>query len=593
MPSACTLQVEIGGTLHEVEMFQLRPDQKEIADSPARFKIINCGRRYGKSTLVAYMALCCFFSGGSVAWVVPDYKNARAPWKLMLKVLAPLIRKKVVVHHKNDKTISIPGTDAFIALYTKKNIDSVVGQPFHLLVVDEAAQFTKEEIEVNLRPCLSDVYGDMVMPSTPRGKNYYYEYYMRGQQELAHGVPNPQYDREYQSWMRPSEMNPNPFIRKEVEMAARTVNKITYLQEYKAEFLNEGGEVFGNITACIKGNEPVYEPEPFANYLLVADPGRSTDPLEIGIFDIRQRRLVHLERHENMPHPQQYNRLEELISYWRPIKTVIEVNRGRETIEQLRLRGHIVDEFLMDRETKQQAVDKLAAAMEHGSIRLLDDPVLKHQLEIYQSLRSRRTGLFSYTAPDGEHDDAVVVCMIGLMAIDQMSGSQLYSVTDCQQIPLPLSTGTLVGFASFSSASAAVAIMGVYRGHLHLYDLIDATVDSSSITSAIEKYPLVAFGLDRSNHILFYSGWNEWVARRMSVVGEKVPELRLVSRSNDVAARVISQTQGVLANRNLTIEPEVSNSRIWRDLLNPESLSSDAIAGALELLKAYGHLAAA
>ena len=49
----------------------LRLTQRKIADHPARFKVVSCGRRWGKTTLGLALAVKYALDGKRVWWVAP------------------------------------------------------------------------------------------------------------------------------------------------------------------------------------------------------------------------------------------------------------------------------------------------------------------------------------------------------------------------------------------------------------------------------------------------------------------------------------------------------------------------------------------
>jgi len=57
--------------------------------------------------------------------------------------------------------------------------------------------------------------------------------------------------------------------------------------------------------------------------------------------------------------------------------------------------------------TKQAIIQGLQNAFENGAIRVLDDAVLVGELLSFESKRNA-SGSFSYSAPDGMHDDTVM-----------------------------------------------------------------------------------------------------------------------------------------------------------------------------------------
>jgi hypothetical protein len=58
----------------------LRYDQRRIAARPSRFKVVACGRRWGKTTLGIAMAVHHALDGARVWWVAPTYHHSLHPW---------------------------------------------------------------------------------------------------------------------------------------------------------------------------------------------------------------------------------------------------------------------------------------------------------------------------------------------------------------------------------------------------------------------------------------------------------------------------------------------------------------------------------
>jgi len=87
---------------------------------------------------------------------------------------------------------------------------------------------------------------------------------------------------------------------------------------------------------------------------------------------------------------------------------IVESNSiGRPVIDELVARGLNIVPFLTTSATKQGIIQNLQSAFENGQILVLDDPVLVGELLSFESKRNA-SGSFSYSAPDGMHDDCVM-----------------------------------------------------------------------------------------------------------------------------------------------------------------------------------------
>ena len=84
----------------------LHPKQMEVYSDPHRFRILCCGRRWGKSWMCAYIVIVHALSQkDSVLWIVsPIYPQTAIIWDMIKKFLPEeFIRKKL----ESDKMIEL------------------------------------------------------------------------------------------------------------------------------------------------------------------------------------------------------------------------------------------------------------------------------------------------------------------------------------------------------------------------------------------------------------------------------------------------------------------------------------------------------
>ena len=53
------------------------PAQTQVAASPARFRVLVAGRRFGKTMLGTFECMNAAVNGGRAWWVAPTYKQAQ------------------------------------------------------------------------------------------------------------------------------------------------------------------------------------------------------------------------------------------------------------------------------------------------------------------------------------------------------------------------------------------------------------------------------------------------------------------------------------------------------------------------------------
>ena len=69
--------------------------QHQIASDTHRFRVINCGRRFGKTTLaVEEIKGFALAKNSRIAYIAPTYQQARdIAWAMLVKELKPIIIK--------------------------------------------------------------------------------------------------------------------------------------------------------------------------------------------------------------------------------------------------------------------------------------------------------------------------------------------------------------------------------------------------------------------------------------------------------------------------------------------------------------------
>lgn len=384
-----------------VTLPQLHSQQRLIWDDPARFQVVSAGRRFGKSRLASLRCVVAAMQGRRAWWVFPSYPMAAVGWR-MLKRLA--VQIPGVVMREVDRLIEFPSGGA-VQIRSADNPDSLRGESLDELIMDEAAFMREEAWTEALRPTLSDRKGRAVFISTPKGRNWFWRAWQLGQSG----------DPEWKSWQFPT--TSNPYIDPaEVEAARRNLPERIFAQEYLAEFIEDGGGVFRRVMeAATAEQEDV--PDEHAEYLMGVDWGKLDDFTVLAVLNTTARRLVYLDRFNQIDYSFQLGRLQALYNRFRPVSIIAESNSmGEPLIEQLRRLGMPVQAFATTNASKTAAIEGLALAFEQGALSILNDPVLVGELLAYEMERLPG-GLIRYGAPAGMHDDTVMALALAWSGI--------------------------------------------------------------------------------------------------------------------------------------------------------------------------------
>lgn len=236
----------------------LHPGQSAIYNSPARFKVVAAGRRFGKSHLAALtlgveaLRTASERSGvpltteHGVYYIAPTFDQAkRIMWPKLRELLGyertgGLIRNENTndgwIELVNGRRIYIKGAD---------NENSLRGIGLSYVVLDEYADMKPNVWLEIIEPALMDVEGGALFIGTPKGKNHFHKLFMQalGYSWTPPGTPDSPYPLYEAFHFRSSD---NPFLnerelRRMLSADDRPLDVVR--QEIEASFISGGGAV--------------------------------------------------------------------------------------------------------------------------------------------------------------------------------------------------------------------------------------------------------------------------------------------------------------------------------------------------------------
>lgn len=211
----------------------LHQTQKEIAKDNHRFRVLCCGRRWGKTTLaVEEIKGVALYKKARIAYIAPTFQQARdIAWQMLIKELKPII-KRVNESRLELEVLNKDGDISLIVLRGWEAIETLRGQFFDFIVIDEVASMRNFNVywhEV-VRPTLTDRKGQVMFISTPKGFNHFYDLF------------NTQ-DEDYKSFHFTSYDNPH-IPKEEIDKAGKEIPEDRFAQEYLADFRKTEGLVY-------------------------------------------------------------------------------------------------------------------------------------------------------------------------------------------------------------------------------------------------------------------------------------------------------------------------------------------------------------
>lgn len=371
--------------------------QRAVMDHDARFRIVACGRRWGKSEAAAHVALEHALENldATVWWVSPSYDQSNAyGFDKMTPLLSPDVLDGEPKRTKPRKIDLVTGSS--ISFRSAEREDSLRGPGLDFLVIDEAGSVPERAWTEELRPALSDTLGHMLAIGTPRGRNWFYRWFQRGQSEDHSDVA---------SWSAPTYQNPH-VPDSEIDDAKEDMPDRTFEQEYLAKFVDDVGGVFEDVREHVDEYElPVSAASSTGGYAIGVDFARLENWTAIVVLD-DDGRLVAFDRLKETTWNRIQQRIEHFAAEYESAHLAVDATRDNKIVTDLESAGLSVDAVNFGGK-KEVLIDNLATALEAGEITLsADAPVLINELEVYE-YDVTESGRVRYSAPSGFHDDAV------------------------------------------------------------------------------------------------------------------------------------------------------------------------------------------
>ena len=231
------------------------PGQLAFHSSPSRFKVMDCGRRWGKSTSGPHDKMPQMFidrrkqgKDPILGWIVaPTYdlgeKEFRVFWRVMRDVLNVPVDKSKTFYSVRTKDFRLTTAwGSSIEVRSAEHPESLVGEGLDFVIMAEAAKLKLSHWEKYIRPTLADKRGSAVFVSTPEGFNWFYDLYQRGQ------------DPDFPDWWSlksPTWDNTTVFPGGIDDPEIQEVRGISapevFDQEYGAEFTSFAGRIYSEF----------------------------------------------------------------------------------------------------------------------------------------------------------------------------------------------------------------------------------------------------------------------------------------------------------------------------------------------------------
>lgn len=402
----------VGATLTDFQ----RKIAEKVVNGEERFYVWAASRQSGKSYLALQLLLYFALNRADSVSMFVSMTHPQSE-----KVFNELIRAckdsgVISSYSKSSHTVEFVN-NSVIYFKSYQNADSARGYHISgLLVVDEASWMASDEnsndFDMIFLPMLQNHrQSKCLIISSPRGTNWFYKYYLRGQRSGR--------------WTNKSVISfhstylDNPFCDKnEIEELRKSLPDAIFRQEFMAEFISHAMSAFGETyKKCLQQYDySTLKPSPYEKYYMGIDVGRNEDYTVATVISSISGKVVDILRIRQTTYDNIANEIVKLAKKWKPSAILCEVNGIGDVFFELLARKIEADpnrvsplkSFLTTNQSKNNIVEALKIAFENGDIIIPDDIELTDEIESFECNYSKSAHAVVYGAKSGKHDDMVM-----------------------------------------------------------------------------------------------------------------------------------------------------------------------------------------
>ena len=403
----------------KVKGIKRTPQQKEwvkvIEKEEHKYITIVVSRQSGKTTLLSN--LICKYGietpNQVLLWVSPTFSQCRKVSDDIYKA----IKDSNLVQSYNRSNYELVLTNGSKMLFrSTEREQNLRGYSCDYIFCDEAAYFANNVYDEILRPMILVKGKKLIMASTPKNKNFFYNLHLRGL--------SPEYPT-YATIQASSYMN-TLISQDEVLEAKKTLPDHIFKAEYLAEFVDDGGTVFTDIDRyCILEEYGQRKGKLYAGL----DLGRAEDYTVLTILN-EDGEVVDIYRDRQKPWEILVSNILVYLRKYQPILQV-EINSIGDVIyEMLKKKYSKTYPFQTNTHSKQNIIEDLILGLNLGKISLPSKTLnedLYNELQTFTYTYSPSTRNVKYEGKKGFYDDMIMSLAIGYNTMKSKQTSGTYS----------------------------------------------------------------------------------------------------------------------------------------------------------------------
>lgn len=397
------------------KVWQPHPGQREFLDNPAKFKVLACGRRWGKTDACAASIFLRLFDRSPTNHVIigPTQDQANILFDRLLALLEDAgkgklckVRRRPYPHLQYGKH-TVRARSGHIRRILRGN------EATHI-IIDEAAYVPESLITEVAMPMLATTDGYLTMISTPHGMNHFWRFFQFGQ-EGKHGF-----------WSRRGPSAESPLVSKRfLNIQRELIPERVFRIEYEAEFADSEGRIFKTeaIEACLV----THMKETFEEPVVVGvDFGRYKDYTVVAVLSGTSLscELRELHRFRGLRYSHQVERIAEVLSRFNSPRVLCDSTGIGDPIYETLMAAcpdAAVKGVTFTQQFKDDVITRLAWLIDCGRLAMLPHVELMRELSHFECVTEGGTDRLKGI---GDHDDTVIAVALAAYLLPMQYGGQ-------------------------------------------------------------------------------------------------------------------------------------------------------------------------
>lgn len=390
-------------------------EQRDLVQCKARRIALIAGRRWGKGFGCRNRALSKVFRRKNIKylWGAPTYSGIIDEYEKM--TLHNELRTLIHSYSKQPHPFIRFVNGSVIHYRSLDRPYTLRGGEYHEALIDEAQSVKDLEdiIDSIIAPCLSSLFGDLILAGQWDSLNYIYENFYLSAKD----------DPDTECFVFPSSSSvvfKSDRGKRELEAIKSRTPKLIYDQEYEVKPGVNSKNVFSHIEEnTISGQ--YRELDPNGSFVAGLDLGQFEDHAALTVFDCNAQAFIYSYLFPLQDHELTARKAGELLNRFNNPTCIMDSTGGatgghhkpdeftkhyQDHIRNLRA-------YFWNQSNKNKMINNFSLGLEKGGIKIDEkNEQLIKQLKSYEYKRKKTTGQYEFQGPGGKNDDLVASALM-------------------------------------------------------------------------------------------------------------------------------------------------------------------------------------